>query len=179
CSGYLKVIVFSSSSTATATLFDGSLRQPGATENARLHRVPRAVATVMATIRQAYEPAAAGLDQQGSDITAQYRLAGEWLRQLGGDYRLHVYALTDGFQTAGIDLDAQALDRQQATRLAQQVPMPMLPGASVVVAGLGRVAGAQPPSDVVEGLVAYYDALCHRLAAAKCLSVSDYQAAGW
>lgn len=178
CSGYLKVIVFSSSSTATTTLFDGSLQQRGATANAQLRRVPKAVDATMAAIREAYGPAVAGLDQRSSDITGQYRLAGEWLRQLGSNYTLHLILLSDGFHNEGVDLATQALDSQQAKALAEQVPVPQLPGATVVVAGLGRVAGPPPPSNIVEGLVAYYDALCHRTAAQSCLSVSDYQAAG-
>ena len=178
CSGYLKVIVFSSSSTSTSTLFDGSLKQAGATDNARLQRVPKAIDATMAAIRKAYGPAVAGLDQRSSDITGQYRLAGEWLHQLGDTVALHLTLLTDGFQNEGVDLGAQALDPQQAKALAVQVPVPRLSGASVVVAGLGWVAGPPPSSQVVEGLVAYYDALCHRMAAKTCLSVSDYQAAG-
>jgi len=178
CSGYLKVIVFSSSSTATTTLFDGSMQQAGATANARLQRVPKAVDATMATIRKAYGPAVAGLDQRSSDITGQYRLASEWLHQLGDAYSLNLTLLTDGFQNEGVDLAAQALDPQQAEALAQQVSVPTLSGATVVVAGLGRVAGPPPPSKVVEGLVAYYDALCHRTAAQVCLSVTQYQQAG-
>lgn len=177
CSGFLKVIVFSSSSTATVTLFDGSLRQSGATDNARLRRVPGAITATMTTIRKAYASAATGLDQAASDIIAQYRLAGEWQRQLGGANALQLYLLTDGFQTTGVNLSGHALDRRQAAALAERPSVPRLTGAKVVVAGLGRVAGRPPRSNMVEGLVAYYDALCHRMAAATCVSVSDYQAA--
>lgn len=178
CSGYLKVIAFSSSSTANATLFDGSLRQPGATDNARLQRVPGTVDAAMKTIRAAYGPAVKGLDNHGSDIIGQYRLAGEWLHQLGGSYALHLYLLTDGYQNVGIDLENQALNQQQAAALAQQVSVPPLPGAKIVVAGLGRIAGPQASSQQVEGLVSFYNALCHQTNAAACVSVSDYQAAG-
>lgn len=174
CSGRLRVSVFSSSSSATAILFDGSPHLDGATVNARLKRVPGVVGGVMATIRKGYGPAVARLDRGGSDITAQYRLAGEWRAQLGGNARLHLYLLTDGFQTVGVDLDAKALSRREAVALAGRVVMPKLPRAVVVVAGLGRVAGKPPRSDVVEGLVAYYDRLCHRAGAAQCRAVTDY-----
>lgn len=177
CSGILKVIVFSSSSASTTTLFDASLRQAGATDNARLRRVPDAVKAAMSTIRAAYEAAAKGLDQRASDIIGQYRLAAEWLHQLGGNLALHLTLLTDGFQNEGVNLGAQALDPQQAKALVEEVPVTRLSGASVVVAGLGRVAGPPPSSKVVEGLVAYYDALCHRAAAAVCISVSEFQEA--
>lgn len=178
CSGHLRVIVFSSSSAATATLFDGSLRMPGATENARLKRVPGAVAEAMEQVRSGYDAAVKTLPQGGSDITAQYRLAAEWIGQLGDPYRLHLYVLTDGFQTIGVDLGTRALSTQEATALADQVMVPELPGASVVVAGLGRVAEGAPSSSVVEGLVAYYDALCRKTTAAECVSVTDYATEG-
>lgn len=178
CGGHLRVIVFSSSSSATTSLFDGPLHLDGATDNARLKRVPRMVDETMTQIRQAYGPAISSLPQGGSDITAEYRLAGEWMQQLGGSFRLHLYLLTDGFQNIGIDLGARPLSKEEATALADQVTVPMLPGAAITVAGLGRVAGPPPPSQAVEGLVAYYDALCHKTTASECISVTDYAAAG-
>jgi hypothetical protein len=179
CSGQLRVLAFSASSAATATLFEGQLHLDGATANSRLKRVPGVVDNVMTKIRSAYGPSVAGLDGSGSDITAQYRLAGEWINQLGGRARLHLYLLTDGFQNIGVDLDARALSKVEATALANQVNVPKLPGASVVVAGLGKVASAPPRSDVVEGLVAYYDALCKKTDAAQCVSVTDFAPEGW
>lgn len=174
CGGQLRVIVFSSSSTATVVLFDGTLHLDGATANARLRRVPHLVSGVMAQIAAAYGPAVAGLDRGGSDITAQFRLAGEWIAQLGGAYRLHLYLLSDGFQNVGVRLDdGRALSKVDAITLANRVDVPNLQRASVVVAGLGHVAGPPPASNVVEGLVAYYEALCHRTHAAQCLAVSD------
>lgn len=178
CSGRLRVLVFSASSAATTTLFDGSLRMHGATENARLKRVPDAVADVTEQVRSGYGAAVKALPQGGSDITAQYRLAAEWISQLGDPYRLRLYVLTDGFQTIGVELGARPLSRQEVTALADQVAVPKLPGASVVVAGLGRVAEGTPLSSVVEGLVAYYDALCRKTAAAECVSVTDYATEG-
>jgi hypothetical protein len=178
CSGTLRVIVFSTSSAATVVLFDGSMTQPGATDNARLKRAPDAVAGVMNQIKQAYGPAMKALPQTGSDITAQYRLAAEWMQQLGGSYKLNLVMLTDGFQNVGVDLAARPLSKQEAETLANQVPVPKLPSASITVAGLGRVADSPPPSSVVEGLVNYYNALCTKTSAAKCLSVSDYATEG-
>jgi hypothetical protein len=177
CSGRLRVSVFSSSSTATVTLFDGELPLHGATDNARLKRVPHAVEQVMATVRQGYDPATKRLDRGGSDVTAQYWRTREWIAQLGGTYQLRLLLLTDGFHNVGGDL-GKGLSPGKATALARKVPMPKLPGAVVTVAGLGRLAGSPPRSDVVEGLVVYYDALCHKTGAAKCLSVTDYAAGG-
>ncbi|MEC3979642.1 hypothetical protein [Amycolatopsis sp. H20-H5] len=178
CSGVLRVLVFSSSSAATVPLFDGPLHPDGATDNARLKRVPKLVEDVMTQIKKTYSPAVAGLDQGGSDITAQYRLASEWIAQVGAPARLHLYVLTDGFQNIGVDLSAGPLSKAEAMALASQAVMPKLPGASIIVAGLGKVAGAPPRSDVVEGLVAYYDTLCKRSGAATCVSVTDYSTEG-
>lgn len=180
CSGYLKVVVFTSTSTSTATLFDGSLRQTGETDNARLQRVPKAVTSTMTTIQNTYAPALKGLNPNASDITGQYVNAAQWIAQLGSGYRLHLYLLTDGFQNVGIDLSAQILNQQQAQALAQQAPtsLPSLPGSTIVVAGIGRIVGTQPPSTQVQGMTSYYTALCHRMQAQTCISVTDYQVAG-
>lgn len=178
CSGHLRVIVFASSSSATSALFDGPLRLDGATDNARLKKVPALVSSTMEQIKKAYGPAVAGLSGGGSDITAQYRLASEWIGQLGGALELDLYLLTDGFQNVRVDLGVRALSKQEAEALANQIAVSQLPGASVVVAGLGRVAGQPVPSSVVEGLVSFYDALCRRAAAATCTSVTDYAVEG-
>ncbi|MEV8439055.1 hypothetical protein AB0425_16900 [Actinosynnema sp. NPDC051121] len=178
CSGHLRIIVFSASSTATTVLFDGDLKQPGATDNARLRRVPEGVKGVMETVRSSYSSTVATLPQGASDIQAQYRLAAEWKQQLGGNYTLNLVILSDGFQNVGVDLAAKALSADEAKALADRVAVPNLAGASVTVAGLGRIAKGTPPSAVVEGLVHYYDALCAKASAAKCTSVSNYTEAG-
>jgi len=178
CSGDLRVTVFTTSSAATVTLFDGALKLPGATSNARLLRVSNVVASVMAQIKKTYAPAAASLQYGGSDITGQYRQAADWITQVGRPYLLHFYLLTDGFQTIGIDLGAHVLSSQQAAALADQVTMPKLPGASIVVAGLGRIAVQAAGTDVVDELVSYYNELCHNATAALCLSVTDYTGGG-
>lgn len=178
CSGDLRVVVFSASSVATTTLFDGPLRLAGATDNARLKRVSGLVQDVMTTIRKAYGPAVAALPNTGSDVIGQYALASEWAAQVGGNFRLHLDLLSDGLQNVRVNLGAQVLSKQEATALAQQVTMPKLPGATVVVAGLGRVASGPPSSDLVAGLVEYYNSLCEQSGAAKCISVTDYATEG-
>ncbi|WP_433268950.1 hypothetical protein ACQPZF_05600 [Actinosynnema sp. CS-041913] len=178
CSGHLRVLVFSASSAATTVLFDGDLKQLGATDNARLRRVPETVKGVMDTVRSGYRSAMASLPQGASDITAQYRLASEWKQQLGGNSALNLVILTDGFQNVSVDLAAKALSADEAKVLADRVAMPNLAGASVTVAGLGRIAKGAPPSAIVEGLVHYYNALCAKASAATCTSVSDYAEAG-
>lgn len=176
CRGRLRVAVFSSSSAATATLFDGELQPYGATRNARLRRVPKLVNKTMSQIRSSYASAVAALPGGGSDIIAQFGMAREWIGQLGAGYRLQLIIFTDGFDTVGRRLGNAPLSKAKAVALAQQTPVPDLSGASVTVAGLGRVTGRPPTSAVVEGLVAFYNALCARTRAAACTSVTDYEA---
>lgn len=177
CGGTLTVSVFSTGSAATVPLYDGDLELPGATDNARLNRVPEAVEHIMGQIEDAYGDAIASLPAGGTDINGLYRLAGERQAQLGQDYQLNFVILTDGLNNvSGIVLDAQVLSPEQATALADQVTVPSLPDATITVAGLGRVAGSGPaPSELVEGLVAYYDRLCENTGAASCLSVTDWR----
>jgi hypothetical protein len=132
----------------------------------------------MATVRKRYSPAVTALPGGGSDITAQYRRAGEWAAQLGGSFRLHLYLLTDGLQNVERRVDGRVFDVRRAESLARETPVPRLSAASVTVAGLGRVAAKPPRSTVVEGLVAYYLGLCKKTGATSCLAVTDYAQAG-
>lgn len=76
----------------------------------------------------------------------------------------------------GSDLTSQVLTPKQATDLASTVSVPALPGASITVAGLGHIDGDPAPSALVEGLVAFYNALCVKTGAKTCISVTDYTA---
>lgn len=176
CGGHLLVRAFASSSGATVTIYDGNLSLPGATDIARLRRVDPLVNKVMASIKAKYNSAIAALPDGGSDITSVYRLAGEYAAQLGAGYQLHLYVLTDGFNNIGTDLTSRVLTPKQATELASTVNVPALPGASITVAGLGHIAGDPAPSAMVDGLVAFYNALCVKTGAKTCVSVTDYTA---
>lgn len=178
CGGRLRVTAFSASSAATAVLYDGELSLTGATDNARLRHVPELTDGVMAAVAQAYGTKVGRLSPGGSDIVAQYRLASEYRQQLGDGYQLRLVLLTDGFQTAGFDVGSSALTKSEATALAGTVDVPSLPDASVIVAGIGKVADQPPSSSVVDGVIAFYDALCARTEAASCLSVTDFASAG-
>jgi hypothetical protein len=176
CGGHLLVRAFSSSSGATVTIYDGDLSLPGATEIARLRRVDSLVAKVMGSIKAKYNSAIAALPDGGSDITSVYRLAGEYASQLGSGYQLHLYILTDGFNNIGTDLTSSVHTPKQTTDLAKTVNVPALPGASITVAGLGHIAGDPAPSEMVDGLVAFYNAVCAKTGAKTCVSVTDYTA---
>ena len=176
CGGHLLVRAFSASSGATVTIYDGDLSLPGATDNARLRRVDALVEKVTAEITATYGDAIAALPDGGSDITSVYRLAGEYAAQLGDGYQLQLYVLTDGLNNIGTDLTSQVLTPEQATDLASTVNVPALPGSTITVAGLGRINGDTAPSALVEGLVAFYNALCVKTGAKTCVSVTDYTA---
>ena len=178
CGGHLQVTVFSATSAATVILFDGELNLPGATDNARLRRVPDLITTIMATVTQAYGTKIQQLSPGGSDIVGQYRLAAEYWNQLGAGYKLNLLLLTDGLQNAGFSLGNAPLTTAAATALAANIDVPKLPGASITVAGIGSVTGQPPSSTVVDGVVAFYDALCKKTEAASCLSVTDYTSSG-
>lgn len=174
CSGHLRVAVFSSSSAATIALYDGPLKPHGATDNARVRRVPALIEDVMPGIREGYESALADLPGGGSDITGQMRLGAEWVGQLGEEYRLDLYLFTDGFHNVEFRVGDEPLSPTEAEALAAEASVPDLSGASVTVAGLGRVVGDPPSSRVVDGLVAYYESLCEQSGADSCTAVTDY-----
>jgi hypothetical protein len=178
CGGHLQVTAFSATSAATAVLYDGEIALAGATDNARLRQVPATVKQITSSVAQAYTAKIGNLTPGGSDIAGQYRLASEYLGQLGSDYRLNLVLLTDGFQTAGFTIGNTPLDPAAAEALASKVAVPKLPGASITVAGIGQVASQPPSSAVVSGVVAFYNALCHRTGAASCTSVTDYTPTG-
>lgn len=178
CGGHLQVTIFSATSAATAVLYDGEIALAGATDNARLRQVPATVKQITSEVAQAYTANIGSLTPGGSDIAGQYRLAAEYLAQLGSGYRLTLVLLTDGFQTAGFSFSDTPLDTQAADALAGKVAVPRLPGASIIVSGIGQVASNPPSSAVVSGMVAFYNALCRRTGAAQCLSVTDYTPTG-
>lgn len=178
CGGHLQVTAFSATSAATTVLYDGEITLAGATDNARLRQVPATVKQITTEVAQAYTAKIGSLTPGGSDIAGQYRLAAEYLAQLGSGYRLDLVLLTDGFQTAGFTISNTPLDPAAAEALADKVAVPKLPGASITVAGIGQVASQPPSSAVVAGVVAFYNALCHQTGAAQCLSVTDYTPTG-
>ncbi|WP_437770491.1 hypothetical protein [Arthrobacter sp. KNU40] len=179
CGGHLSVVAFSASSTATVSLFEGELKMPGSTENSRLRHVPQATDDVMKTIEDAYATKIGSITPGGTDILAQYRLAAEGHRQLGGNRPLDLLILTDGLQNAGLVLGDRVISDTEAKTLAAGVDVPSLPGATITVAGIGKTSDqAVLATDVVNGMKAFYDAICQRTEAAKCVSVTDYTPAG-
>lgn len=173
CGGHLRVSAFAGSSAGTVTLFDEELGLPGATENARFRRIPGVQDHVVDEVSKNYGQfdGMAG----GSDIVGQFRLADEYVRQLGEQYVLNLVAYTDGLQNAGVDVGA-ARDAAEAEQMAQELAVPDLYGANVTIVGLGNRNGVKPSSRQTEVLVAYYEALCVRMNADRCLAATEYVA---
>ncbi|MGH9166081.1 MAG: hypothetical protein ACRDZW_11320, partial [Acidimicrobiales bacterium] len=78
---------------------------------------------------------------------------------------------TDGIATSPVDLNRADLDATGAAALALPIATPDLGGADVTFAGVGRPAGALPPTIYVDALKAFYMAACQR-SGATCAVVS-------
>jgi len=176
CGGHAKVVAFTTSAAATDVLYDSDLEPGGATRRAQLRRVPKLVDEAMAEIRGRLETAAEHLPSGGTDVVAQLGLAREFHRQAGGERPLQVVVWSDGIATSPVDLNRADLDPAVADTLARQVVAVDLNGADVTFAGLGRPAGALPPTTFVDGLKAFYLQVCER-SGATCTVASDASAA--
>lgn len=185
CGGHLRVVAFSSSAAATATIFDGELHPGGATDIAKLRRVPDVVAQTMASVDAAFAPAVATLPPAGTDVVSQFGLAQEFLTQVNagvsGDqaaFRLNFVILTDGQQSVGLALTDPTLTAARGVELASAVAVPDLSGAEVTVAGVGKLAGDPPPTSYIDGLKSFFGSLCTASKAASCQVVTDFVPAG-
>jgi hypothetical protein len=174
CGGHLDVTVFSQTNAATVALYDGELSLPGATENARLRRVERLVHDASQQVSANYPAAIEKISPAHSDILGQFRLASEYQQQLGSGYQLDLILLTDGLQTIGPRI-TKPIAVADAREVAKRVIVPPLKGSSVTVAGVGKVvAGGIPSSALTNSLIAYWQEVCRRSAAARCTVVTDY-----
>lgn len=171
CGGHLRVSAFSGSSAGTVTLFDEELVLHGATENSRFRRIPGVQDHVVDEVSEHYGNFE-GLDG-GSDIVGQFRLADEYVRQLGEKYVLSEVIVTDGLQNDVVNVEA-ARNRAEAKAMARRVSAPDLSGSEVAITGLGNRNGVKPSSQQVETVVAFYTALCARMKVASCLPSTEY-----
>jgi hypothetical protein len=172
CTGsHLTVFAFASSSGETATIYDSDLDASAPTENAHLRKANKLTAAATTQIANNYDQAIASLPQNGTDVIGMYRLLAEAATQRPS-LVLSATILTDGLTNIGID-PTQAATNSTATALADQVNVPKLPGASITIAGLGRVAVGEIPSAQIDRLVAFYSRLCHNAHAASCTAVTD------
>jgi len=172
CGGHVRIVAFADSSGGNAVLFDEELEAlPGATDTSRIRHAEKVLEELLPRVEEAFTGYQPKLSQRGSDILGELRLAAEYGQSLG-DYQLDAYVLTDGLQNVGISLDAAALSGDEAARLAEDVPVPDLSGAQLSFIGLGQTSGEPPASWQIEGLVAFYSALCERTGAGACTAVT-------
>ena len=171
CGGRARVVAFTASAAATDVLFDRDLTPEGATRRARLRRVPELVDGAMGEVRARLQAAADHLPAGGTDVLAQLGLAREFQSQTGPDRPLRIVVWSDGIATSPVDLNRADLDATTAGALALPIDTPRLAGADVTFAGVGRPAGALPPTRYVDALKAFYRAACER-SGATCTVVS-------
>jgi len=176
CGGHVRVVAFTGSAAATDVLLDRDLAPEGATRRAQLRRVPKVVDGAMAEVRTALDAAAVHLPAGGTDVVAQLGLAAEFQHQAGADRPLRVVIWSDGIATSPVDLNRSDLDPVVAGDLAAQLAVADLSGADVTFAGIGRPAGALPPTTFVDALKAFYQQACER-SHATCTVASDASAA--
>ena len=173
CGGPLRVVAFGPTAASTARVYDGELRPRGATENARLLRVPRLVDQAMKQVRERLPDVLAEVSGQSADPLSQFAAAEQFRRQLGSGYALHVVIETSGFGP-GVPTAESLADGDSASRLAANVAAPDLTATEVIVAGLGKVARRAPtPTPVVEALRHFYGQICERTNADSCLVITD------
>jgi hypothetical protein len=170
CGGHIQIVGFATNSV-TVPIYEGDLEVPGATDLAKLRRVPAMVDKVMAQVTKHYKPAMALLPAGGTDVTGLLRLFQE-AAELRPDMHLDATALTDGLTNQGVVID-HTLSAEGAKALADTVPVPNLSGTSIAVVGLGRTAGDPLPSDFIDGMKSFYTRLCENTGAAQCLVVTD------
>jgi len=169
CGGRIRVVAFGPTAASTARLYDGELLPRGATENARLLRVPHLADQVMEHVRKQLPDVLAEVSGLGADPLNQFAAAEQFRRQVGTGYALHVVIATSGFGR-----DVPTSENAAASDLAANTTVPDLTGAEVVVAGLGKVGRRAPtPTPVVEALRVFYGQVCERTNADSCLVITD------
>lgn len=162
CGGRVRVVAFTGSAAATEVLLEQDLAPEGATRRAQLRRVPALVDEAVGEVRAKLPAAADRLPPGGTDVLAQLALAGEFRTLTGTTRPLQVVVWSDGIASAPVDLNTADLDVARASSLAEGVAPPDLSGADVTFAGIGRPAGALPPTSYVDALKAFYRTACER-----------------
>jgi hypothetical protein len=169
CGGYLQVNGFSSSDAGTQVLYSHALQMSGATLNSRLQRVTVAVNNLMNTVQANITSATKSLPSDATDIMSQFTLMQEYLQQQGPGHRLYGLLLTSGLQSVGSVVTNVKMSEATASDLGNRVPVPILPGSVLTIAGLGRVAsGAPAPSGYVQSLLTFFNKACTRTGATTC-----------
>jgi hypothetical protein len=163
--GRLRVERFRGSASDVDTIVDRDLTPEGATDTVR----DRNRAAVVDEVRRGVqEAAAASPPRGGSDPLGAIARGGRLLNQDRREHR-RLVVVTDGVQSHEPNLATAELTAATASRFVDRAgSVPDLAGIELVVAGVGRVSGARPPTSYVNGLIAFYNEACRRSGAASC-----------
>ena len=163
--GRLRVERFRGSASDVDTIVDREMTPDGATDGVR----DRNRSAVVDGVRQAVQEAvAASPPRGGSDPLGAIGRGARLLNQERREHR-RLVIVTDGVQSHEPNLATAELTAATASRFVDAAgPLPDLSGIELVVAGVGRVSGAKPPTSYVNGLLAFYNEACRRSGAASC-----------
>ena len=162
--GRLRVERFRGSSSDVDLIIDRDVTPEGATPSNR----DRNRDDLLAEVKETVEKGMAAAPARGERSRGCH---GTGARLLGQEERDHkqLIMVTDGVQSSQPNLATEALTAASAKSFVDQAgDLPDLTGIDLVVTGVGRVSGAQPPSSYINGLVAFYEEVCSRSAAASC-----------
>jgi hypothetical protein len=163
--GRLRVERFRGSASDVDTIVDREVTPEGATDGARDRNRPAVVDEVRRAVQEAV---AASPPRGGSDPLGAIARGGRLLNQDRREHR-RLVILSDGVQSHDPNLATAELTAATAPRFVEAAgPLPDLSGIELVVAGVGRVSGAKPPTTYVNGLIAFYNEACRRSGAASC-----------
>ena len=163
--GRLRVERFRGSASDVDLIIDRDVTPEGSTAGNRDRNRDDLLAEVEQKVEQglAAAPAQGGSDPVGA--------MGRGARILGQEERKHrqLIMVTDGVQSSEPNLATDKLTAASASSFVDQAgTLPDLAGIDLVVTGIGRVSGPQPPSSYINGLVAFYEEACARSGAASC-----------
>jgi hypothetical protein len=174
CGRRIRVVAFAESVGSTATLLSSADIAPirGATDIARLRRVPDAVAVAMAKFRSRLDEVLARSAGKGTDVGGQLDLASEFVSGSGAD-RTTIVLLTDGLSNREPALSvARELDSESVPRLARMVEVPRLGNAHVIFAGIGDTAHRAPSTARIRRVIEFWKGVCTRTGATCTVSAS-------
>ena len=178
CTGFMKIVVFSASTSDTVVLAEQEFAKRSGTTNARLIKASHDARRSL--LAREEEPAAshAAADERRDRGAASARTrrpvpAAARRRNAAGRHR-------DGWHRNGGAGRDEARDvHVSAARVAgTRITVPSLAGAKVRFAGIGRLAeGKQPRTEFTNAVTTYYQTACARTKA-TCLVTNDYTKRG-
>jgi hypothetical protein len=174
CEGTFTVVAWSVSSSASFTVFQGTLSTSGSTEIGRDRKIPKAVAQTMVEIRGGLTEALTKVDPVGSDLFGAFSLAEDQNKILGEDEHLEINIFTDAItNVAPGSVNQSGLSEDQVIQLAERTSQINLKDVQVKLIGIGKtgVEVTQPPQDYILLLRSYAEAMCKNTQA-KCLTLT-------